>query len=110
MDMDFPRLDSLEAWENHQQKTVKLDVLGKIVRYHLEMDGRSSLTMDEDGQTVVPKKTQLADDTQYTECDRIVIFSAFPSSNKTIMSVSTMFGLFMRAFFESAASSDSQAA
>ncbi|KAF8422282.1 P-loop containing nucleoside triphosphate hydrolase protein [Boletus edulis BED1] len=86
-DMDFPTIDSIEAWGNHRQKTVKLDVLGKIVKYHLEKDGRPPLTMCEDGQNVIPNKTGLADDTEYAECDRIVIFSAFPSSNRMITSI-----------------------
>lgn len=84
------RPESLEAWENSKEKTIKLDVLAKLVAYHLEIDGRQAMTMDEDGQTLIVNTNAEADSNVYPEVDRIVIYSAFPSSNNALIDVSIL--------------------
>jgi hypothetical protein len=81
---------SLEAWENSPHKSVKLDVLGRLVSYHLMQNGRPPMEMDESGRTLTANPMfeasgLIADD---AHPDRIVIYSAFPSSNRAIFDVS----------------------
>jgi len=80
---------SLEAWQTSDERTVKLDVLAQLVKHHLEQDGQRPLTMGEDGKTLVPKSDHSNDTATYPECDRIVVYAAFPSSNQAILDVST---------------------
>ena len=78
---------SKEAWDTGVEKTIKLDVLAKTVQHHLARDGNQPLTMDGDGQTVITNLNCSSDDDDYAECDQIVIFSTFPSSNAAIIDV-----------------------
>lgn len=84
---------SLDVWQKSEERTVKLDVLAQVVKYHLERDGQRPLTMKDDGQTLMPNESHDADLQEYPECDRIVIYSAFPSSNQAILDVSRFHAL-----------------
>ena len=86
------KLESQEAWDNNPQKTIKLDVLAKTVMYHLQEDGHQPLTMDPTGQLAIPNPDRTSNADAYPECDRVVIFSAFPSSNAAIVDVSLSSG------------------
>jgi hypothetical protein len=80
---------SLESWENGPPKSVKLDVLGHLVSYHLMEDGRPPVEMDKSGHTLVtnPLFEAFKSATDATNPDRIVVYSAFPSSNQAILDV-----------------------
>ena len=78
---------SKEAWLQGRH-TVKMEVLADIVTYHLRQDGAPPLTMQDDGQHVSPVNDASPDSDMYAECDRIVIYSAFPSANPVIKDVS----------------------
>ncbi|KAG1741027.1 P-loop containing nucleoside triphosphate hydrolase protein [Suillus occidentalis] len=88
-DRPWVKPTSLEAWENSPHKSVKLDVLGRLVSYHLMQDGRPPMEMDESGHTLTANPMfeasgSIADD---THPDRIVVYSAFPSSNRAIFDI-----------------------
>ncbi|KAG2359170.1 P-loop containing nucleoside triphosphate hydrolase protein [Suillus spraguei] len=44
---------SLEEWDTSDTKSMKLDVLAKLLKYHLEADCRQSLMMDESGPFIM---------------------------------------------------------
>jgi hypothetical protein len=79
---------SLDAWINSEERSVKLDILAQVVKYHLECDGQCPLLVDSDGQSLAANKEHEADEETYLECDRIVVYGAFPSSNQAILDVS----------------------
>jgi hypothetical protein len=82
---------SLEEWQTSPDtKSMKLDVLAKLIQYHLESDGRQPLMMDESGRTLVPNPAFTAGNTSPNEPDRIVVFSAFVTSNQAIVDVRFM--------------------
>ncbi|KAG6373968.1 hypothetical protein JVT61DRAFT_6134 [Boletus reticuloceps] len=78
---------SKEAWLDGRH-TIKMEVLADIVSYHLKQDGARPLTVQHDGRHVSPANNALPEADQYPECDRIVVYSAFPSANPVIMDVS----------------------
>ena len=80
--------DSLQAWQDSPEKTVKLDVLAQVVKHHLDSDGAEPVKMQDDGKTIGPNPEHGPDKDEYPECDRIVVYSAFPSSNGAILDVS----------------------
>lgn len=81
---------SLEEWKNGKL-SAKLDVLAEIVAYHLQKDGALPLEVLDDGITVSPTDSSPTPTHPSTskEADRIIIFSAFPSSNYAILDVSS---------------------
>jgi hypothetical protein len=79
---------SLEEWDTGDMKSMKLDVLAKLLKYHLEGDCRQPLTMDESGRNLVPNLALTTGNTESDEPDRIIVFSAFVMSNHAIMDVS----------------------
>ena len=68
--------------------TVKTDILAKVVEYHLGSDGRQSLTHSNDGRDVLPDSKFGTFEANPEQPDKIVIYSAFPSSNQVIFDVS----------------------
>lgn len=68
--------------------STKLDTLAKIVVHHMTQDNVHPLKALEDGKTIAVDSSAELDDRKHTDCDRIVIFSAFPSSNAAIRDVS----------------------
>ncbi|KAG2134716.1 P-loop containing nucleoside triphosphate hydrolase protein [Suillus cothurnatus] len=77
------------ASQNGPPKSVKLDVLGHLVSYHLMEDGRPPVEMDKSGHTLVtnPLFEAFKSATDATNPDRIVVYSAFPSSNQAILDI-----------------------
>ena len=80
--------ESLDAWKNSDERTVKLDILAQLITYHLKKDGSKPLTTESDGKTLVSNDDYTEDIETYPECDRIVVYAAFPSSNQAILDVS----------------------
>ena len=78
---------SLEDWKQNRAST-KLDILADIVHHHLEVDNASPLSVAEDGQTLVVSPVQHGTISGKDDCDRIIIFSLFLSSNSAIQDVS----------------------
>ncbi|KAI9457025.1 P-loop containing nucleoside triphosphate hydrolase protein [Boletus coccyginus] len=68
-------------------KTIKLDTLAKVILHHLEKDGRYPLTMHKDGQSLIPNPDGSEDNVDYDGCDRVVVYTAFPSSNQAILDI-----------------------
>jgi hypothetical protein len=79
---------SLEEWDTSDMKSMKLDVLAKLLKHHLEADCRQPLMMDESGRNLVSNLELTAGNTKSDEPDRIIVFSAFVMSNHAIMDVS----------------------
>jgi hypothetical protein len=80
---------SREEWNTSPDtKSMKLDVLAMLVKYHLESDGRQPLMMDESGRNLVLNPAFTAGNTNPHEPDRIIVFSAFVTSNQAIVDVS----------------------
>ncbi|KAG2045712.1 hypothetical protein BDR06DRAFT_1015378 [Suillus hirtellus] len=86
---------SLEAWDKGPHKSVKLDVLGQLVSYHLMEDDRPPLEMDEKGRVLVPNPgfQTPASVSDKKDPDRIVVYSAFPSSNQAILDILDLHGI-----------------
>ncbi|KAI6137600.1 P-loop containing nucleoside triphosphate hydrolase protein [Pisolithus tinctorius] len=82
---------SLSHWQ--EEKTIKLDTLAHVVRHHLDSNGRVPLTMTEDGQTLTLAPDGLQDMSDYGEDDRVVIYSAFPSSNQALIDILDLYGI-----------------
>jgi hypothetical protein len=80
---------SITHWENGPHKSVKLDLLGRLVSYHLMHDGRPPMQIDESGHALVvnPMFQAPISTADNTNPDRIVVYSAFPSSNAAILDV-----------------------
>ncbi|KAG2064532.1 hypothetical protein BDR04DRAFT_1035000 [Suillus decipiens] len=74
-------------------KSMKLDVLAMLLKYHLESDGRQPLTMDESGRNLVPNPAFTAGNTNPDEPDRVVVFSAFVTSNQAIVDILDLHGI-----------------
>ncbi|KIK74664.1 hypothetical protein PAXRUDRAFT_37029 [Paxillus rubicundulus Ve08.2h10] len=104
-------MDSLQAFAKHivkenpmastpdtrkissEEKTVKLDSLAQVVLRHLSKDGEQPLTMKDDGHTLLTNPCYIKDMEGYPECDRIVVYSAFPSSNQAILDIFDLYGI-----------------
>jgi hypothetical protein len=65
--------------------TIKLKVLAEIIEHHLQQDGARPLKIDADGRTLVPNPSN--EPRSYDTCDKVVVFSAFPSTNRVLMDV-----------------------
>ncbi|KAI6144170.1 P-loop containing nucleoside triphosphate hydrolase protein, partial [Pisolithus thermaeus] len=84
--------ESLEKWQS-TEKTIKLDTLAQVVHHHLEKNGRAPLATNDDGKTLTPAPNAEDDNNDYGEDDRIVIYSAFPSSNQAIVDILSLYGI-----------------
>ncbi|KAI6029042.1 P-loop containing nucleoside triphosphate hydrolase protein [Pisolithus microcarpus] len=84
--------ESLEKWQN-TETTIKLDTLARVVHHHLEKNGRAPLATDDDGKTLTQVPNAQDDDHDYGDDDRIVIYSAFPSSNQAIVDILSLYGI-----------------
>lgn len=80
--------ESMEEWKDPSNTTIKLDIVAQVVLHHLERNGRAPLMAAENGRTLLDEPNGMNDDGEYTEDDRIIIYSAFPSSNQAIIDVS----------------------
>ena len=83
---------SLDDWKANRAST-KLDVLLEIVTHHLAANNAPPLAVGPDKRTLVPVTRDLVQPCASNDCDRIVIFSMFPSSNSAIQDVCTLFPL-----------------
>jgi SNF2 family DNA or RNA helicase len=83
---------SIDEWTNVMAST-KLDTLAKIVVHHMTQDNLHPLKASDDGRTIAIDSSAELDDRKHIDCDRIVIFSAFPSSNAAIRDILTLYGI-----------------
>ncbi|KAI6162766.1 P-loop containing nucleoside triphosphate hydrolase protein, partial [Pisolithus thermaeus] len=83
---------SLQEWKGEKCST-KLDILAQIVAHHLSADNALPLNVDDDGMTLRPVESQSNAAVASKEPDRIIIFSAFPSSNAAIVDVLNLYGI-----------------
>ena len=67
--------------------STKLDMLAKIVHHHLQQDNALPLKVSDDGQTPEVEDSTTNENVHHTECDCVVIFSVFPSSNAAICDI-----------------------
>lgn len=81
---------SLDTWQNSNERTIKLDMLVQVVKHHLQCDGQYPMTMEEDGKTITVHNDYSDDDKSYMECNHIIVYAAFPSSNQAILDVSIL--------------------
>lgn len=75
---------NMEEWKKYPSR--KLDAVAHIVKHHLELDNRLPLAVNEIGEL------QPVEGPQYPgppdlPCDKIVIYSAWPSSNEYLLQV-----------------------
>ncbi|KAG2365352.1 P-loop containing nucleoside triphosphate hydrolase protein [Suillus spraguei] len=86
---DSPIVGMGAASRNGPYKSVKLDLLGRLVSYHLMHDGRPPMQIDESGHVLVvnPRFQAPISTADNTNPDRIVVYSAFPSSNEAILDI-----------------------
>ncbi|KAI6029955.1 P-loop containing nucleoside triphosphate hydrolase protein [Pisolithus microcarpus] len=73
--------------------STKLDILAQIVSHHLSADNARSLNIDDDGMTLQPDEPGTTALVASKEADRVIIFSAFPSSNAAIIDVLKLHGI-----------------
>ncbi|KAG8213507.1 hypothetical protein J3R82DRAFT_12050 [Butyriboletus roseoflavus] len=85
--------ETLQYWLDSEEKTIKLDILAQVVKHHLTMGGVAPLTTKADGKTLEVNTEFKADTHPYSECDRIVVYSAFPSSNAAIFDIFQLYGI-----------------
>ncbi|EGO04149.1 hypothetical protein SERLA73DRAFT_148782 [Serpula lacrymans var. lacrymans S7.3] len=78
---------------NTDSVTVKLDVLGKVLDYHLEQDGRQPVTAADNGRDIQPDDHYGSFDLNPAEPDKIVVYSAFPTSNQAILDILSIYGI-----------------
>ncbi|KAG2045912.1 hypothetical protein BDR06DRAFT_900013 [Suillus hirtellus] len=87
---DSPVVGIGAASRNAPHRSVKLDVLGRLVSYHLMQDGLPPMEMDNSGHTIVVNQlfqTSGSAAADERNPDRIVVYSAFPSSNRAILDI-----------------------
>ncbi|KIN92842.1 hypothetical protein M404DRAFT_172474 [Pisolithus tinctorius Marx 270] len=73
--------------------STKLDILAEIVAHHLAADSSPPLNVLDDGITLKVGQSMAVDEPVSKEPDRIIIFSAFPSSNAAIVDVLKLHGV-----------------
>ncbi|KIN92956.1 hypothetical protein M404DRAFT_172153, partial [Pisolithus tinctorius Marx 270] len=83
---------SLQEWKGDRCST-KLDILAEIVAHHLAADSSPPLNVLDDGITLEVGQSMAVDEPVSKEPDRIIIFSAFPSSNAAIVDVLKLHGV-----------------
>ncbi|KAI6029961.1 hypothetical protein BKA83DRAFT_4489870 [Pisolithus microcarpus] len=83
---------SLQDWKGDKCST-KLDILAQIVAHHLSTDNAQPLNVNEDGVSLQPDDSPTNTAIASKEPDRIIIFSAFPSSNAAITDVLKLYGV-----------------
>ncbi|KAI6138975.1 P-loop containing nucleoside triphosphate hydrolase protein [Pisolithus tinctorius] len=83
---------SLQEWKGDRCST-KLDILAEIVAHHLAADSSPPLNVLDDGITLKVGQSMAVDEPVSKEPDRIIIFSAFPSSNAAIVDVLKLHGV-----------------
>ncbi|KAG2335264.1 hypothetical protein BDR05DRAFT_1007016 [Suillus weaverae] len=66
---------SLDEWDVSPTRSMKLDVLAKLLKYHLESNGRQPLMMEESGRDLVPNPAFKGGNTHPGEPYRILILS-----------------------------------
>ncbi|KAI6154544.1 P-loop containing nucleoside triphosphate hydrolase protein [Pisolithus tinctorius] len=79
-------------WKGDRCST-KLDILAEIVAHHLAADSSPPLNVLDDGITLKVGQSMAVDEPVSKEPDRIIIFSAFPSSNAAIVDVLKLHGV-----------------
>ncbi|KAH0826428.1 P-loop containing nucleoside triphosphate hydrolase protein [Lanmaoa asiatica] len=89
-----------ECWEKPTsvnqwrcKPSTKLDILATILVHHLAKDNAPPLKVHSNGISLETDSSQPLDDVTHPDPDRIVIFSAFPSSNAAIRDVLTLFNI-----------------
>ncbi|KAG2352396.1 P-loop containing nucleoside triphosphate hydrolase protein, partial [Suillus spraguei] len=92
-EQSWTRPKSLEQWNVSPIRSMKLDVLAKLLKYHLESDGRQPLMMDKSGRNLIPNPAFKVGNTQPNQPDRIVVFSAFVTSNQAILDILDLHGI-----------------
>ncbi|KAG1717478.1 P-loop containing nucleoside triphosphate hydrolase protein [Suillus lakei] len=90
---DCPIVGMSKEWDTSDMKSMKLDVLAKLLKHHLEADCRQPLMMDESGRNLVSNLELTAGNTKSDEPDRIIVFSAFVMSNHAIMDILDLHGI-----------------
>ena len=78
---------SIEDWKQNRVST-KLDILLDIVAHHLEVDNAPPFRVAEDSQTLITTSVEHAAMGTRDDCNQIIIFSLFLSSNAAIQDVS----------------------
>ncbi|KAG1793331.1 P-loop containing nucleoside triphosphate hydrolase protein [Suillus plorans] len=91
---DCPIVGMSKEWDiSPNTKSMKLDVLAMLIKYHLESDGSRPLMMDESGRHLVPNPDFAAGNINPNEPDRIIVFSAFVTSNQAIVDILDLHGI-----------------
>jgi len=83
---DWHNPKTVDEWKQHPSR--KLDVLVELLQYHLNADGQPAMTVSDDA--LVPGDS-INSQPEGLPCDKIVVFSAFPSSNVQLLQVSLGF-------------------
>ncbi|KAI6116603.1 P-loop containing nucleoside triphosphate hydrolase protein [Pisolithus croceorrhizus] len=83
---------TLQEWKGEKCST-KLDILAQIVAHHLSADNALPFLVDDDGMTLRTDESRTTASVASKEPDRIIIFSAFPSSNAAIIDVLKLHGI-----------------
>lgn len=78
---------TLEEWTKNDVCTVKLKMLGELVRYHLDNDGARPRTAAESGRDLVHHPMHKELNSSPEKPDKILIYTAFPESNTIIKDV-----------------------
>ncbi|KAG8220405.1 hypothetical protein J3R82DRAFT_3388 [Butyriboletus roseoflavus] len=82
---------SLVEWKG--KASTKLDILTQIVDHHLKIDNAPPLKICSDARSIEVNTSEIAVKAEHVDSDRIVIFSAFPSSNAAIRDVLALYGI-----------------
>ncbi|KAG2359931.1 P-loop containing nucleoside triphosphate hydrolase protein [Suillus spraguei] len=91
---ECPIVGMSKEWDaSPNTKSMKLDVLALLIKHHLESDGRQPLMIDESGRRLVPNPTFAVGNTKPDQPDRIIIFSAFVTSNQAILDILDLHGI-----------------
>ncbi|KAG8214947.1 hypothetical protein J3R82DRAFT_10137 [Butyriboletus roseoflavus] len=82
---------SLVEWKG--KASTKLDILTQIVDHHLKIDNAPPLKICSDARSIEVNTSEIAVEAEHVDSDRIVIFSAFSSSNAAIRDVLALYGI-----------------
>ncbi|KAG1744242.1 hypothetical protein EDB19DRAFT_1632838 [Suillus lakei] len=92
-EQSWTKLKSLEEWNTSPTKSMKLDTLVKLLMYHLESNSRWPLVIGESDYNLVPNLAFEAGNANPDEPDRIVVLSAFVTSNQAIVDILDLHGI-----------------